>query len=227
MSCASRRVAASSGVFCLIAACGVPVAFASAPVTPPAGTPNMGAMVLQPSDLAPGASVAAQRYVAPPNGFTAEYAAVYTGATTTTDGTKFTSIEDDVTLASTATPGADLEASNQAVFATPSGRRSVIKAAIKAAGKKAHLKAKDFKFSPTASAGIGSASFVEIITLTDKHRSVEEGWVGFVDGDTYTGLLMVAKTIPQSDAIALAQTTDGHIHATLGSTGATGTTGTT
>jgi len=223
MSRRSRRTAVSSGVLAVLALCAVPVAFASPPVTPPAGTPNMAAMVLQPSDLAPGASVAAQRYVAPPSAFTAEYAVVFTGAATT-DGTKFDSIEDDVVLASTPSPAATLEASAQADFATPSWRRAFIKGSIKAAGKKAHLKAKDFKFSPTASAGIGSASYVEIIKITQKHHSFEEGWVGFADGDTYTGVLLVANTIPQSDAIALGQATDAHIQATPGSTGATGTT---
>ncbi len=50
--------------------------------------------------------------------------------------------------------------------------------------------------------------------------------MGFADGDTYSGFVLTANHIPQSDAVALAQTADAHIHATLGS-GATGASGTT
>jgi hypothetical protein len=85
---------------------------------------------------------------------------------------------------------------------------------------------KDFKFSATASAGVGSASFVEIITVRRGGHHFDEGFVGFVDGDTYSGFVLTASHIPQSDALALAQTADAHIHATLGS-GATGASGTT
>ena len=185
----------------------------------------MAAMVVQPSDLQPGASIAAQRYVAPPKDFTAEYAARYTDAMTTA-GTSFASIEDDVALASNPTPGSTLEAVDQAVFATRGGRRGFVKGYIEAAGKKLHLVPKDFKFSPTVSAGVGSASFVEIVTVRRGRQHVEEGFVGFVDGDTYSGFVLIASHIPQSDAVALAQTADAHIHATIGGggTGASGTT---
>jgi len=185
----------------------------------------MSAMVVQPSDLEPGASIAAQRYVAPPSDFTAEYAALYTDATTTA-GTNFVSIEDDVALASSATPGSNLEAAEQAVFATPGRRRAFVKGYIKAAGKKLHLVPKDFKFSATASAGVGSASFVEIVTVRRGRHHFDEGFVGFADGDTYSGFILIASHIPQSDAVAIAQAADAHIQAILGS-GATGASGTT
>ena len=46
---------------------------ASAAVKPPAGTPDLGAMTVQPSDLAPGAHATVNRYTKPPGGFTAAY----------------------------------------------------------------------------------------------------------------------------------------------------------
>ena len=122
MSRLPRRAAVLSGIATVCVCALAPGAFANPPATPPAGTPNMAAMVVQPSDLEPGASIAAQRYVAPPKDFTAEYAALYTDAITVA-GTNFASIEDDVALASTATPGSDLEAVDQEVFATPGGER--------------------------------------------------------------------------------------------------------
>ncbi|MGD0197544.1 MAG: hypothetical protein ABSC56_06530 [Solirubrobacteraceae bacterium] len=220
-----RRSAVLFGVTGSLALAAVPGAFAAAPVNPPVGTPNMALMVLQPSDLAPGADITAQRYVSPAHGFSAEYASVLSGATTT-DGTKFDSIEDDVALASSTITASNRVALSQTVFSTAPGRRGFIKVFIKAAGKKADLKARNFTFAPMVSAGTGANSYVEIVTIAKEGQSIQEGFVGFADGDTYAALVLIAKTVPQPDALSLAQTVDAHIHAVLG-TGTTGASGTT
>ena len=222
-----RRTVVSLGVVGVIAAVAVPTALAGT-VTPPAGTPSLAAMVLQPTDLTAGVNVAEQTYGTPPKGFTADYASVLTGATTTS-GVKFNSLQDEVALAPTATAASDLYVREQSFFTTRKGRHLIAKSVVKAFGKKAHLKTKDVKFGNAQSAGIGTQSFEELLTIKDGHRTVPEAILEFNDGEFYADLVAVGELntpISLTDITALGGTIDAHIHAGLGATGTSGTTGT-
>lgn len=225
-----RRTAVLMGVVGLLSAVAVPAAFGAGSVNPPAGTPNLAAMVIQPSDLEPGANIAGQAYVKPPKGFTAAYSSVLTGATTT-GGTKYDSIEDDVALAPNSAASGSFYLAEQTVLTSSKGRllvaKSVIKAFSKAFGKKADLKTKDVKFGKAVTAGIGTESFEELLTIKVKHSTVPEAIIDFYDGDVYADVVLTGEldaTVPLSDATALAGTVDSHIHVALGATGTTGTT---
>jgi hypothetical protein len=220
-----RRTAATAGLVVVAALLATPVAFGAGSPTPPANTPNMSLMVLQPADLQPGANLSAQRYIRPPKGFSAAYATVFTNATTASGG-KLDSVESDVALAPSTTSPSNLEAVNQLVFSTRRGRKGFVKDFIKSAGKKARLKAKNFKFSPVTTASVGSQSFVDTVTISHKGSTVQEVFVFFADGDAYSATVLVGSTVAQSDAVALAQLVDGHIHSVLGG-GATGASGAT
>jgi hypothetical protein len=128
----------------------------AAVVTPPAGTPNLAAMVIQPGDLAPGAVLGAQGYVTPPSGLTAEYDSSFTSAATS-DGVSYLLLSDNIALAPTPTTASAFYVGEREAFDSSKGRKLVVREIIKQAGKKSTLKAKDIKFSDAGSAGIGSS----------------------------------------------------------------------
>jgi hypothetical protein len=223
-----RRTVVPLGLVGLVAVVAVPAAFAAGSVNPPAGTPDLAAMVIQPSDLEPGVDVVNQAYVKPPTGFTAAYSSVLSGATTM-GGTEYASIEDDVALAPSSVASGNLFLGEQAVLTTRKGRAAIAKSVVKDYGKKAHLKTSDIKFGAPINAGIGTASVAELLTIKVKHNTVPEAIVSFYDGDTYADVALVGKLnakLSLTDATALGSTIDSHIHTVLGATGTTGTTGT-
>jgi hypothetical protein len=202
---------------------------ASGVVTPPAGTPNLALMVLQPADLVPGSVLGDQAYIAPPTGFTAQYGSEFTSASTP-DGVNYSLVLDYVALApdvSTATTFFNVE---DAYVDSRKGRKLITKNIIKAAGKKAHLKSKNVKFTGEQSAGIGTGSYVETITVKAKHQSVQEVYLIFDDGTVCTSLELVGevnKKVPESDATTLATAIVAHIGSVLAVGGTTGASGTT
>lgn len=202
---------------------------AAAAVTPPAGTPNLALMVVQPSDLVAGATLGNQEYVQPPTGFTAQYGSEFTSAATP-DGVNYSLLLDFVALAPSASTASALFTSQQAYDESSKGRAQTVKDIIKGAGKHSRLKAKDIKFSQAQSAGVGTSSFEETITIKVKHTSVQEVYLMFVDGTVDTSLELVGvanKPVPESDAVTLAGAMLSHINTVLatGSTGASGVTG--
>jgi hypothetical protein len=199
---------------------------ASAVVTPPAGTPNLALMVIQPADLVPGAVIGDQAYVTPPAGFTADYGSVFSSASTP-DGVKYALLEDYVALAPSATLAGDFFADQQSLFDTTKGRKDLTKEIIKDAGKHAHLKPRDVKYTDAGTAGVASSSFIETITIRARHAKLQEVVVLFADADVEASLVIAGttdETIPQSDGVGLSTTIDSHIHAVLAGTGATGAT---
>jgi len=199
----------------------------AAAVTLPGGTPNLAQSVIQPADLAPGADRGPQRYIKPPAGFTAEYASTLTGASAS-DGTRYTQLRDFVALAPDPTLASDLYAKEQAQFASPLGRRRLIRELVLALGAKHGVRARDVKIGAAVSLGIGSGSFAETVRVRLSDVFIEETLIAFVDGDVYAGLAltgMIDEPLWMRDARALTNTLDAHIHAVLGVTGATGPTG--
>jgi hypothetical protein len=187
-------------------------------------------MVIQPGDLAPGAVLGAQGYVTPPSGLTAEYDSSFTSAATS-DGVSYLLLSDNIALAPTPTTASAFYVGEREAFDSSKGRKLVVREIIKQAGKKSTLKAKDIKFSDAGSAGIGSSSFIETLTITVKHAKAREVIVLFEDGTVDAILVLTGKaneSVPHSDAIALAGDIDTHIAAVLsGSTGASGASGST
>jgi hypothetical protein len=204
---------------------------ALAAVTPPAGTPNLALMAIQPSDLAAGAVTGADvGYDTPPSGFTAEYAGYFTSAATS-DGVAYSLLQDDISLAPDTTTASEYVAVEKLLYTSKAGRKAIVKAAIKdAGGKKSHLTLSDFKFSGAESAGVGTGSLVETLTVTYKRKKVREVILVFDDGTVAGSLVATGKVnekVPQSDAITLGTAMYTHINAVLaaGATGPSGTTG--
>jgi hypothetical protein len=221
-----RRICVALSATVVLSAAGAALA---ATVTPPAGTPNMAAMVLQPSDLAAGAVAGREGYAAAPAGFTAQYDGTFTTASTP-DGISYYAIGDFVAIAPSAATASAFVASETRVFRSKAGHKLLDAVIISAAGKKAHLKARDIKYESLGSIGVGQGSFAETIGLHVKHVSVHEDVVLFGQGTTYAFLIMTARPgekVPTSDATALAGAIDAHITSVLGATGSTGTTGAT
>lgn len=201
----------------------------AAVVTPPAGTPDLAAMVLQPGDLAPGAVLGAQGYIKPPSGLTAEYDSSFTSAATP-DGVSYLLLSDNVALASTTTAASDYFDGERDAFDTSKGRKLLVRDIIARAGKKSVLKAKDLKFSAAGSAGVGTSSFIETLTISVKHTKSREVIVLLNEGTVNVILALTGKineSVPHSDAIALAGDIDTHIDAVLSASGASGASGTT
>jgi hypothetical protein len=219
-----RRLVGLLGVGVAVACCGVGVAWAA--VTPPAGTPDLALMVLQPADLAPGAVSGAQGYVAPPKGLTAQYAADFTTASSP-DGVNYSLLVDDVAVGPTASASSAYFVAQRKSIASTKGRRGIVRSILHSAAKADHLKAKDVKFSAAGSAGVGTSSYIETLTISTKHRKLREILLVFDDGTAEADLVLageVNERIPRSDATGLATTLNMHIESVL-ATGATGPSG--
>jgi hypothetical protein len=221
-----RSVCVALGAVLVLACASAALA---ATVTPPPGTPDLAAMALQASDLAPGAAAGQQGYVTPPTGFTAEYQGGFKTALTP-DGISYYSISDFVAIAPSAVTVSAFFADETKLFRSKAGHKLLDRAIIAAAGKKTQLKARDIKYGDVGGIGVGQSSFLETIGLSIKRVSVHEDVVLFQQGTVYGFLTMAAKPgskIPLSDADSLANAIDTHINSVLGSTGSTGPTGTT
>jgi hypothetical protein len=199
----------------------------AATVTPPAGTPDLAAMALQPSDLAPGAAAGQQGYVTPETGFTAQYDGDFTTASTP-DGVSYFSINDFVSIAQTASTVAAFVATEQNFFRSKDGHKVLDQAIIRAAGKSAHLKAKNIRYAAAGSISIADESFLETIGVATRRSSAHEDVVMLAQGRVYALLIMAGnpgEKIPASDASSLASAIDSHINDALAPSGSTGSSG--
>lgn len=225
-----RALCAVLTVGTALAASGAAVAVGATAVTPPAGTADLAAMALQSTDFAAGAVAAEQGYVQPTTGFTAEYDGGFTTASTP-DGVSYYSVGDLISIAPTASTVSTFFNAESAFFRSKQAHKLLDKVIIAAAGKKAHLKARNIKYGVGGSLGVGNGSSLETIGLKNKRTSVHEDVVLFEQGTVYVLLILVAKpgeTIPTSDATALASAIDNHVNSVLaGSTGPSGVTGST
>jgi hypothetical protein len=202
---------------------------ASGVVTPPAGTPNLAQMAIQPTDLVPGAVPGSQAYVRPPTGFTAQYGSDFTTASTP-DGVSYSLVLDFVALAPDASTASNLFTEQQAFDESRKGHKLITKQIIKAAGKKGHLEAKNVKFTAAQTAGVGTGSFEETITVSHKHASFQEVVLFFEEGDIVASLELVGdinSAVPEADATTLANAMNTHITTVLAASGATGASGAT
>jgi hypothetical protein len=223
-----RSVPIAVAAASVLAIAGAAVASAAAPVTPPAGTPDLTMMVVQPTDLAAGGKPPNAGYVSPFASFSAIYGADYDNATTT-DGVTYFGIDDSIFYASTPTTASTFFSAEQGYFKSRKGRKQLTKEIIKSAGKKAHLKAKNVTFGSAGSAGVGTDSAIFTIRVATKRYKDNESILIFDEGTVYSSLVLTAtpnEKIPSADLLGLATTSDTRIKAVVaGATGASGTTG--
>ncbi len=220
-----RRVGAAFAASVALAAIGAATAAA---VTPPPGTPDLAAMALAPGDLAPGAVAGQQGYVRPTAGFVAQYDGGFTTASTA-DGASYYSIGDYISVASDNATVERFFTAERAFFLSPQAHRLLDNVIIAAAGRKAHLSAREIRYRSGGTLDVGTSSFIESIGLRAGRVRVHEDVVLLAQDNVYVLLIMTADPgigIPRADAGALATAIDNHVNSVL-ATGATGSTGTT
>jgi hypothetical protein len=224
-----RHLALALGATLALASAGIA---AAATVTPPPGTPDLAAAVLQPTDLAAGTTASEQAYFTPTAGygFTAQYSIGYSNVVSAS-GVRYANITDTVAVGPNSTGAATLLAFEQKVLRTPAGHKLIAESFVKGTPKHDHPKLKDVTFGAAMSAGVGTASVIETVTYAINHTKIHQVLVVFIDGDAYSGLSLTGPAnhpAPRADAVTLATSIDTHIQAVLsGATGASGTTGTT
>ena len=201
-------------------------AFTATTVNPPAGTPNLAQMVLAPADLASSEGVAGSGFITPPQDFSAAYAATLF-ASATSDAVKYASVTSEVAVAPEVSDATAHLAYEYSHFYSPAGRRWFVRAVAKVSPKHGpnHLTARNFAYSGVGPAGIGDGSYIETLTLRDRHRRAQQVYLVYVTGSYYIYVNLagtVNETVPQSDAVALGRTVAAHIVAVLGASGATG-----
>jgi hypothetical protein len=206
------------------------VAATAGAVTPPAGTPDLAQMVLAPADLTASEGVSGTGYITPPDGFGAAYAATLLPSATS-DGVKYFSVTSEVAVAPDAAAASVQLAAEQAQYYSPRGRRQFVRAIVKLSPKhgRDHLAVRDFAYSGVGSAGIGDGSWIETLTVTVRHRSVQQVYLVYITGTYYVYVNLVGtrgEVVPQSDAVALGHAVAAHITSVAGATGSSGTTGT-
>jgi hypothetical protein len=224
-----RRVAVLVATLMLVLGA---TATASPYVTPPADTPNLALMVIQPADLVPGATLVTQGYVKPPQSFAAYYGSIFELAATA-DGVRYAEIADYVAAATDAATANLFLARQEAAFGARAARKRLVKSLIKETPKRDHLKARDISFSAAANAGVGTGSLIETINFKIKQTIDHQVIVLFDSGTLDVSLVLTGTTnepVPETDGVNLANTINAHIASVLaasGSTGATGSTGST
>jgi hypothetical protein len=117
----TRRAAAAAAAICALAA-------ASAQAySPPKGTPNLAKMTLQPSDLAPGATLLVNSYFDPGGGvhLRAEYDRDW-GAASTAGGVKLQQLQTQITLATSTAWAHTIFTQVPSIYGSSGGRGSLI-----------------------------------------------------------------------------------------------------
>jgi hypothetical protein len=224
-----RRRTVSLASLLAAVALGVLVASAAA-LTPPAGTPDLSAMTIQPSDLAPGAKLSAQSYLQAPHNFAALYERKYTTAMTTS-GTALLGLDSQVLLGDNAGATRGLFSLERSLYTTKRGRALLAKQVASQSGKSG-AKVKISAFGKFRLLRIGTQAFLQPITLKSGGESAGAVYVVVRVGSVLTNLTVGLLAPKQTLAVAreLGGDLAAHIAAVLaasGSTGATGTTGAT
>jgi hypothetical protein len=224
-----RRRTVSLAALLAAVALGVLVASAAA-LTPPAGTPDLSAMAIQPGDLAPGAKLAAASYLQAPRNFAALYERKYASAMTTS-GTALLGLDSQVLLGDNVGATRGLFSLERSLYRTKRGRVLLAKQVASQSSKEG-VKVKISGFGKFRALSIGTQSFVQPITLKAGDRSAAAEYVVVRDGSVLANLTVGLLAPKQTLAVAhlLGGDVASHIAAVLagsGSTGASGTTGTT
>jgi hypothetical protein len=225
-----RRLTRLAAASLVAVVCAGTVAIAAAlAVVPPAGTPDLPSMVIQPSDLAPGAPSASGGYVKPGKGLLAAYNSSFRDVTTTA-GVRLAGVETSVALASSSANAHAYFKDLRAVYGSKKGRLLIAAEIAKGAGAGAGLKRSDFSFARVRAVGVGDQSALEPFTMHIKGVKLAADLLVLRAGDVLANLTVVGLggQLTPRVATALGATVAAHIAAVLaGSTGASGATGAT
>jgi hypothetical protein len=204
---------------------GIAVAAAQA-VTPPAGTPDMSAMTVQPADLAPGARIGSEGYTQPPFGFTAAYERSFTGASLTGNGVTF-DLRTQLLLAKTTAVAQRFVATERLLYGSKIWRAVFTKALSQSAGKQAALKPRDIHYGKLVPIAAGSGAFAQPLTVRVHGFTLSVDLVTVGTGRVAGELSVIAgaSAVPLQVASALAGDIASRATSVLGATGATGTSG--
>lgn len=206
-----RRAAAAAMT---IAALGATTAQA---YTPPKGIPDLAKMTLQPSDLAPGATLLVSSYFDAGTGLhlRAEYNRDW-GAASTAGGVKLQQLQTQITLATSTTWAQTVFDQVASIYGSSGGREDLIANVDAGNGSSATLK--DARFSKLGSIGVGQQSFYESATIATKGSTLIAGFAWIRVGGGMAVLMVVAPRPPLADSvtIALAKTLAAHMTSVLG-----------
>lgn len=185
--------------------------------TPPKGIPDLAKMTLQPSDLAPHATLLVSNYFDPGSGLhlRAEYNRDW-GAASTTGGVKLQQLQTQITLASSATWAQTVLGQLPGIYGASGGRADLV--ANVDAGNESSATLKDARFSKLQRIGVGQESFYESATIATKGSTLVAGFAWIRVGAGMAFLVVVAPKPPLADSvtITLAKTLAAHMTSVLG-----------
>jgi hypothetical protein len=195
-------------------------------VVPPAGTANLAAMALRPSDLAPGA-VRRGSYIKPATGAIAEYEVRF-GAVATTAGAHLTAVVNAVVLVHSAAFADKEIKAVRTEFNSKLVRKLIVVAVAKQAGIKG-VTGKHLTFGKLRSIGVGRESLLVPLFVRAAGRTTTTDLVFFAAGTVVSDLVLAGEgRLAAAVPIELATAVAAHITTVLaggGSTGPTGPTG--
>jgi hypothetical protein len=210
-SCNTRRAAAAAVAICAIAA-------ASAQAySPPKGTPDLAKMTVQPSDLAPGATLLVNGYFDPGSGFheRAEYDRDW-GAASTTGGVKLQQLQTEVTLATSTSWAHTIFGQIPGIYGSSGGRSSLIDNIDAGNGSSATLG--DARFAKLRSIGVGQQALYGSATITTKGSTLAVGFAWVRVDAAIALLVVVVPKAPLADSvtITIAKRVAAHMTSVLG-----------
>lgn len=195
-------------------------------VVPPAGTPNLAAMALRPSDLAPGA-VRRGSYIKPATEAIAEYEVRF-GAVATTAGAHLTAVVNAIVLGhSVAFADKEIKAA-RTEFNSKRVRRLIVASLANQVGVKGAA-SRHLTFGKIRSIDVGQESLLVPLFVRAAGRTTTTDLVFFAAGAIVSDLVLAGEgRLAASVPIELATAVAAHIttvRAGGGSTGPTGPTG--
>jgi hypothetical protein len=220
----SRTVVAVAAV---AAVCAATAALAQA-VTPPAGTPNMAAMVVQRSDLGPGTGASIGGYEKPQVGFVAAYTRTFGVAEARAGGSPF-ALETELELAAKASTALELVREQKVLYSSKAGRALLGSLIVSRAPKKDHVTLKSLVFSAPTTLHVGTDSFIESLSIKVKGFTEILRFATLNVSRVDVSLIFegVGTIVPSSTVTVLAGAVDGHIRKVLAKSPPSGPTGST
>lgn len=216
----------ASRALCLAVVICATVVTTALAVTPPAGTPNLSQMTIQAVDLAPGAKLVKDGYVAPASNVVASYTRAWQPAPTAT-GSPIISAISQILLLATPAKASTLFGAERRLLDSKADRPLL--ARIFSEGSHSKIKPKKVHFGRFRSLAIGDGAFVLPLTVRERRVSVTVDLDEVKVGDVLAELTVVAHSakVARKGGEELATDVAGHISATLAATGSTGPTGST
>lgn len=217
-----RRV---SRTLCLAVAICATLVTAALAVAPPAGTPDLGRMTIQASDLAPGAQIVKDGYTSPPAGVVAGYSRDWRPATTA-GGVRLAVASTAILLLPSAANAGTVLAGEKRIFKTKADRPLVARLIALNAGHSG-VKAKDIGFGRLRTIAIGNAAFVLPLTLhfRGSHVAIDLFVVNVNDVVAEVVVLAGGRSAAAKGGRELTADVAAHVTAVLAATGATGPSG--